>query len=146
MKNIMATIVYTNMIAEDLHYRAKGESFYGLHLLADRIRGGLKDANDGLKENFYMGELQIIPPSPVEIHEAANALYENELRLVPLSDGDADNKTLLVRMRDALHYLAALIEEFKSDNATLQSGTTAIIDNVAQHAINSLALVNRSLA
>jgi len=49
--------------AKDIHYRAYGEGFYGIHLLMDRVADGLSDKIDAIKEVCYMGAGQPTPTS-----------------------------------------------------------------------------------
>lgn len=47
--------------AKDLHYILKGHSFYGNHLLADRVQEDLGDFIDQIKETYFMARQLDIP-------------------------------------------------------------------------------------
>ena len=51
MNEVLSMIVAVQILCDDLHYRSKGNSFYALHLLADRVKDGLdKDLDDFLEK------------------------------------------------------------------------------------------------
>lgn len=66
MLDILVRLVAIKNFAKDIHYTANGDSFYGVHLLMDRIADGLDDFSDSIKETVYLGN-DSLPPSSQEI-------------------------------------------------------------------------------
>ncbi|MBQ1769107.1 MAG: hypothetical protein IIZ99_00185 [Turicibacter sp.] len=131
MENINKLIVLLIAIqnfAKDIHYTCKGESFYSKHLLADKICDGLDEYIDSLKEIFFMASDKIPLASNMYLVDASvyvpEILPEDKLNFTSM-------KELIVL---ALQHIETLTE--------LTRGESALIDAIAQHLQQSLALVN----
>lgn len=64
LKDIYAIRFYS----KDIHYNCKGESFWGDHLLADKVFDGLDGFIDQINETIYMGYGHL-PPASKEVLE-----------------------------------------------------------------------------
>lgn len=141
MNHILTSIVCLEMFADDLHYRSTGEAFYGLHLLADRIKDGYKGKIDELRECYYIGELATLPPKTSSTYSDAITMYNHEIE----DNAEDGNKIALLRVHKSATYLLNLIEQFKRDNEGLTSGTIAILDSISTATLTAIALVERSM-
>lgn len=72
MLQILARLTAIKGFAKDIHYTAIGESFYGIHLLMDRVVDGLDDFIDSINEVAYMGK-GTEPPASREVLKYAVA-------------------------------------------------------------------------
>lgn len=139
---IMEQINCVKMLADDLHYRSKGEAFYALHLLADRIRDSLKDYSDKFNECYFMGEVMSLPPKTRIIYENAIIMYKEIESEFP-ETADNSNGVLISRLMVALNNLKCGIEECSETNGLL-SGSKAIIDSLSEDTLTAIALLNAS--
>lgn len=108
--------------AKDIHYTARGESFYSVHLLMDRVADGIHDQIDSIKEVAYLGDNNL-PPKSSEILKVV-AAYIPEL-----SDNTTDN---IGRLEDLIS--KAL------DAIAMEEGTTIANDNLLGGIAESLTL------
>lgn len=90
MLDILARLTAIKSYAKDIHYSAKGESFYGIHLLMDRVVDGLDGFIDSINEVCYMGAGDE-PPASRDVLRLAQAVipvltntHENIERLVSI--------------------------------------------------------------
>lgn len=62
MENILTLLVLIDWLANDVHYAVDTtKNFYARHLLADRVRD-FGSAEDDIKEKYYLGFLNELPP------------------------------------------------------------------------------------
>lgn len=104
---LLKTLYLIRFYAKDIHYSAKGDSFYGDHLLADRVFDDLDNIIDDINENLYLGfehnaptskEVlkaveQALPPVPTDIHQAWKNLYAlitDGLNIIEAIEADYD--------------------------------------------------------
>lgn len=104
--------------AKDIHYHAHGESFYGIHLLMDRVYDGLDDKIDQIKEVCYLGAIEEVPPSKDIIRVAA----------AYIPDITEDNKANIGRLSDLIARTLDEIARLKGDSAAKD----AVLDAVAE--------------
>jgi len=105
--------------AKDIHYAAHGHSFYGIHLLMDRVADGIYDKIDEIKEIYYLGNISTVPSSAEILKQAiqyipAIDIYDTQADIGKLSD-----------------LIAATLDHIK----TIKDGTPAIdslLDSIAQ--------------
>ena len=62
MQDVIVNLIVVEWLCNDLHYKWRGHSFYGMHLLADRVRD-FGSAEDDINETFYLGFEGNNPPS-----------------------------------------------------------------------------------
>ena len=104
--------------AKDIHYHAHGESFYGIHLLMDRVADNIIKYIDELKEVCYLGEIQEVPPS-LEILKVATAYIPQ------VTD---DNKQNIALLEDLIAKTLDHIAEIKNGTPARDS----LLDAIAQ--------------
>lgn len=122
MEDIVAMLTVIDWIADDIHYNSRGVSFYGLHLMADKIRD-FGDSADELKERYWLGFLETTPPSGRYFAQKAISLYQRYEGLAYL---DAANK--------AAKDLVDMVKTISSEK-DLPNGVTAILDEISSHAL-----------
>lgn len=82
MEQIISYLIAIKSAAKGIHYRTMGNSFWGNHLLADRIVDGLDDFIDEIFENYYLGKSEDAPQQKVVMSGASG--------LIPLIDNNID--------------------------------------------------------
>ena len=82
MKQIISYLIAIRSLAKGIHYKVMGSSFWGNHLLADRIVEDLDDFVDEIFENYYLGKSEEAPQQK-EIMAEVTAI-------VPLVDDDIE--------------------------------------------------------
>ena len=114
--------------AKDIHYNCKGESFYGKHLLADRLGDNLSDYIDSIKEVFFMASDKEPLPSSLYLTEASVFIPE----IAP------EDKLNFESMRNLLVNTLQHIETLQD----LTKGEENLIGSIAENLQNNLGLVN----
>ena len=76
MRDILVLLLAIQMVSKDIHYKAKGESFYSDHLLADDIQKDIDGFRDESNEGYYMGKGEDAPLSFVVLSETIKYLPE----------------------------------------------------------------------
>lgn len=144
MNEVLVMIEAIKILCDDLHYRSKGNSFYALHLLADKVKDGLDETLDELREAYYLGEKTVEPPCTCEI--LANAISRvDAIRKNIVCDGIDMNKCLVIRLKDAVHNLFCYIETVKeTEKSNMTSGTVSIIDGLSAKMLTAHGLLDRS--
>lgn len=144
MNEVLSMIVAVQILCDDLHYRAKGNCFYALHLLADRVKAGLDQDLDALREAYYLGEKTVEPPCTCEIYRIAISKVD-AIRQNIVCDGVDMNKCLVLRLKDAVHNLFCYIEMAKEAAKTeFTSGTVSILDGISAKMLVAHGLLDRS--
>lgn len=134
MLDVLVAIEIVEWLAKDMHYRSNDEWFYALHLLADKVDFGT--AEDDLKEAYYLGQLETLPPTEETIH-----------RIAVEKVGDTsvnDNGMLIERLKEACVNGVYIIEEAKRE-PNLCAGIHAILDGVSQKMLVVKGLCWRTL-
>lgn len=126
--NVIVAVERSKLAAKDLHYRAKGPSFFALHLLADKVDFG--SSIDDLKEAHYLGFTSL--PKEMEIAKLVVAK--------PLAN-DSDE---LISLYEALLDVTYTVEDAKREPG-LQAGVHAILDSISQTALIVANLINRTI-
>lgn len=121
MEDIVAMFTVIDWIADDIHYNSRGASFYGLHLMADKIRD-FGDAADELKERYWLGFLETTPPSGKYFAQKAISLY-----------GRYEGLGYLDAAKEAAADLVSMVKSNSPDD--LPNGVTAILDEISSHAL-----------
>lgn len=130
---VLESMLRVKWAAHDLHYRAHGEAFYALHLLADKVDFG--SAEDDLKEAYYLGQMESLPPLDEEIVSGAlkpaRVIVDTNIALVT---------DLMNACKDCMYF----IEEAKRIPG-LMAGVHAILDGVSQNLLTVSGLCARTL-
>lgn len=140
MNELLEMIVCVQILADDLHYRASGAAFYGVHLLADKAKDGLDSALDNIREAYWLGELKTLPPATDDTYSGAVA----RARAIRESyqSGEEETKALAIRLREATGLVANMIETLKREGQML-SGTVAILDGISTQMQVAYGLLDR---
>lgn len=131
MLDILARLTAIQQYAKDIHYTAKGDPFYAVHLLADRVADGLDEFSDSIKETHYLGGGEL-PPQSKEVLRLAIAY-------IPV----------LTDTREDLTRLGSLISStLEALGETMGNGRAdaSLLDNIAQDLKLKLGLINRQVA
>lgn len=86
---LLKTLYLIRFYSKDIHYNAKGESFWSDHLFADEVFNGIDDFIDQINENLYLGYekqapkskdvleqvVETMPPIPTDITQCWKNLY-----------------------------------------------------------------------
>ena len=76
MENIICYLIAIKRWAKEIHYRSKGDGFWGNHLLSDRVVDGLDDFVDEIQENYYLGHGEEVPLQKNILLGAANLIEQ----------------------------------------------------------------------
>ena len=140
-EKICAGIKAVGLASKDLHYRAKGESFYSEHLLAD-LGWKVERLTDDFIEVYYLGDKGWEPPLMGAIYCMANAwLVENQ---GASSDEGTTTEYWARRLLRICEDLVANIEVAK-DVLTKKAGTQAVLDEISKEVLQVVGLLKRNL-
>jgi len=134
MLEVLIAIEIVEWLAKDVHYLSNDEWFYALHLLADKVDFGT--AEDDLKEAYFLGMQEELPPKEIEIHKAAIE------RCPDLSS--VTNQDLVRSLYDSCAAGILAIEEAKREPGLI-AGVHAILDGVSQKMLTIKGLCWRTL-
>lgn len=140
MNELLEMIVCVLILSDDLHYESQGLSFYGNHLLADKIKEDMDKTIDSLREAYWLGELKTLPPSTDDTYKGAIEKSKNIRNSI-----GADNRDyqLVYRLKEAIDILLKKIEEIKRGEPLL-SGTVAVLDGLSTHMQTMYGLLERT--
>ena len=127
MLDVLARLTAIKHYAKDIHYNAKGEQFYAVHLLMDRVADGLDDFIDSINEVCYLGAGDV-PPSSKEVLRLANAV-------IPVITEEDNLERLIGLIKATLLELGNIKDTDRADNA--------LLDNIAQDLKLKLGLIIR---
>lgn len=135
MEKIIIYLEAIKGLSKDLHYETKGASFYGNHLLMDRIHEHLDEYQDEIKENFFMYNEKSVPTHKTTI--------QNTIEMLPADDMDVKDKmaTLLEIIRTAVYQ----IEQTIKDDKNLDAGDNDLLGRISSTLKNDAALLQRVL-
>lgn len=123
MLEVLVAIRLIEWFAKDLHYDSNGESFYALHLLADKVDFGT--AVDDLKEAYWLGAKNELPPSEIVICESALALAKDYIK-------PSNSNTNLVDTLRQMCSSGILTVERAKNNPDILGGVQSILDGISQ--------------
>lgn len=131
MLQILAKLTAIKGFAKDIHYSAEGESFYGIHLLMDRVVDGLDGFIDSINEVVYMGKDKE-PPASREVLKYATAY-------IPMIG--EDNRASLSLLNNLIAQTIEEVNSYDSDDRAV----TSLLDSIAQDLRLKHGLVTHSL-
>lgn len=134
MKDLMAKVKRIGMCAKDLHYRAKGKPFYGLHQLAD-LAYQIEEDTDHIAEIYFMGDRGIEPPRMDEV-------FQRAIDLVVLYP--KDDRYFIGGLMDICRVTMHSIESIKQ-NFEVKSGVAAVLDKISEHCLLSIGLLDQTM-
>ena len=135
IKTLLALLCAIDWLANDLHYRSEGTGFYEKHLLADRIRD-FGDAEDQLKEAYYLGFKSMPPPYDKEIAHSATVIYN----AMKGASSSAESQ-----LCGAFGLMQQAVDACKKE-ASLPAGIHAILDGISEKALTYQFLVRSEVA
>ena len=135
IKTLLALLCAIDWLANDLHYRSEGTGFYEKHLLADRIRD-FGDAEDQLKEAYYLGFKSMPPPYDKEIAHSATIIYNG-------MKGASSNA--VSQLSGAFGLMQQVVDACKRE-ASLPAGIHAVLDGISEKALTYQFLVRSEVA
>ena len=118
MLQILAKLTAIKGFAKDIHYSAEGESFYGIHLLMDRVIDGLDGFIDSINEVVYMGRDEE-PPASREVLKYATAY-------IPVIG--ENNKASLSLLDNLIIQTITELNEYEAPDRAVNS----LLDSIAQ--------------
>ena len=130
IKTLLALLCAIDWLANDLHYRSEGTGFYEKHLLADRIRD-FGDAEDQLKEAYYLGFKSMPPPDDKEMAHSATVIYN----AMKGASSSAESQ-----LCGAFGLMQKAVDACKKE-ASLPAGIHAILDGISEKALTYQFLV-----
>lgn len=136
MKELIVLVRVVELLAKNLHYCSGGESFYGLHLLADKVE--FEEDIDSLKEAYYLGSIEQLPPCEVEI---AGLVAE---KIKGFVSEELSNEALVSSLMESSGQAIYTIEQIKSDT-TMFAGIHAVLDGISQKLLVIKGLCWRTL-
>lgn len=135
MDKLLPYIEAIKGLSKDIHYELKGTSFYGNHLLMDRIHDRLNDFQDEIKENYFMYNEKSVPTHLSVMAQAISLLPE-------------DGTDVLVKMatlNELIKTAIYQIEQVIKDNANLDAGDNDLLGRLSSVLKNDSALLGRVL-
>lgn len=135
MTDLMAKVKRIGMCAKDLHYRAKGKPFYGLHQLAD-LTYEVESDTDQIAEIYFMGDRGIEPPRMDEVFRLACDI----LVLYP-----RDDNYFIGGLMDACRMTMHSIEIIKKNFPDIKSGVCAVLDKISEHCLLAIGLLDQTM-
>lgn len=131
MDDVIALMYACEGLAKDIHYGSFGPSFYGLHLLADKV--DFSEDRDALIEAAYLASGKTVP--------VTSMFYTKAVELTNAQEAAEP----LPKLSDALYSLVYVVEEAKRVERPL-AGVHAILDGISQKALIARGLVLRTIA
>ena len=136
MSEILARLLAIYHYAKDIHYSAIGESFYGIHLLMDRVADGIHDQIDSINEVCYLGKEKEAPRSTI-IMQAAMA------KMPEMWSGNKEN---LEELRDLIGgTIENILEMIENGSDNMTSAEASLLDDIAKTLMLKKGLIARSL-
>ena len=116
---------------KDIHYNAKGDAFYSMHILADRIQENIYDNIDKIKEVCFLGTDEKPLKSSEYLTKAS--------KLIP--DIKEDDKESFKELRKLI------VEALKNLNSikSATKGEDNLYGSIAEDLQGSLGLINRQI-
>ena len=131
VNNLICSLIALQNFCKDIHYNAKGEAFYSMHLLADRVQDNLSDYIDRLKEVCILGNDEETLPSGEYLSRATSLIPEIE----------SSNKKNFESLENIIVNILTLIQNIEP--AT--KGEDNLYGAIAEDLQNSLGLINRQI-
>ena len=127
MLDVLSRLTAIKHYAKDIHYNARGDSFYAVHLLMDRIADDLDGFIDSINEIYYLGAGNL-PPQSRDVLMVAEAYIPSVIDIQFL-------KNLISTTLDVL-------DSVNDENRAVNS----LLDSISQDLKLKLGLLNRQTA
>jgi DNA-binding ferritin-like protein len=136
MSDILARLLAIYHYAKDIHYSARGESFYGIHLLMDRVADGIHGQMDSINEVCYLGKDKEAPMSTIILQSAMAKMPE-------MWSGNREN---LEELRDLIGgTIENILEMIENGTDNMTSSEASLLDEITQSLMLKKGLISRSL-
>ena len=136
MKEAVLRIEVCLSVLKDLHYRASGNAFYGLHIMAGKLVDEFRGYSDDVKEN---GFIEYGIPTDFEFQNDLVAM----LKTLGLDEGEVGNEGLLERVNKALADLNVFLQGRNSGNTS--AGMMNLFGGISEGVEKAIFFVNRSI-
>lgn len=136
MSEILARLLAIYHYAKDIHYSARGESFYGIHLLMDRIADGIHGQMDSINEVCYLGKDKEAPMSTIILQSAMAKMPE-------MWSGNRENLEELCDLIGGT--IENIIEMIQNGSDNMTSPEASLLDDIAKTLMLKKGLIDRSL-
>ena len=124
MQELLSRLTAIHHFSKTIHYKSEGESFYGDHLLADRLGDGLDGFKDSINEVCFLGEGVPTPLSKDVLEGAIKFLPDEKKKCFELL-GEMDD--LIV---DTLEHIQDLTGS--KDEGKLSVGEENLLGGIAE--------------
>lgn len=126
------TVIYH--YAKDIHYNAKGESFYSTHLLMDRVADGIMEQIDQINEICFLGMGKPAPDSQNILKNAADDMPQ-------IWNNDWEN------IEQLKNYIGGTIENILEieQNNEVNSAEASLLDDIAKSLMQKKGLLLRTI-
>lgn len=131
-EKLLAMLHAIRLGCADIHYQARGDSFWGNHEFADMLREDLDDFIDGINEICYLGTEREAPYSKDVVEEA--------LKYVPVKV--ADEKQMFINLKDLVYRTLTEIERLMPEAS---SGEANLIGGIAENLQKKFGLLWRRI-
>lgn len=122
-------------VLKDLHYKASGNAFYGLHTMAGKLVDEFTGYIDDVKENGF-----------VEFGVPTDYAFQSDLvsrmKSLGLDEGEVGNEGLLERVYKCLLDLKVFLDSRNSGNTS--SGMINLFGGIAEAVDKALFFIGRS--
>lgn len=131
--DLLKLLYCIKFFAKDIHYMVRGDSFYGDHLLADRVADGIDNFIDDINENLYLGFEEEAPSSKQVIASVAEDL------LMVQKDDEQNWRRLYSYLEEAEELIYKIEEEYKVPQIS------SLLDNISDDLQKKKGLIWRRI-
>lgn len=136
MIDTMSRLLAIYHYAKDIHYSARGESFYGIHLLMDRVAEDINGQIDSINEICYLGKGHAAPSSKDIMKKA----YEN------MPEFWSNTKENMGELENLIGgTIENIIEMIENGSDNMTSPEASLLDDIAKTLMLKKGLITRSL-
>ena len=135
MDKLIVKLEIVKAITKEIHYDSFGLSFYGVHLLMDKIGEDIDTFIDDINEICFLGS-NMKPPSKKRIYQEVSEELPHEVDLRNL-------KVALIGVLDQIDNIGKGHSEVMFVN---DAGVDDLLGRISSNIKKSLGLVNRTLA
>ena len=132
--DLLRILYCIRFFAKDIHYTAKGESFWSDHIFADEIFDGIDDLIDQINENLYLGFNEEAPTSKEVLISVLDEIPQ------PTSDVKEDWRILYSLIEKGL----TIIDSIEDEHDLPQ--LNALLDTIANELQKKKGLIWRRIA
>jgi len=128
INELISYLIAIKEFSKDIHYTCHSQSFYGKHLLADRVQEEIDGFIDELKETALLGADERPLQSKEYLQRAITLIPDILLK---------DDKQNFIELHNLIIKTLDLIQGVEANRAT-----NALLDNIASNLQQSKGLIN----